>query len=318
MAITATGVTPTAPDLQRPKRSDERRHSRSLRLRETLTAWTFLTPTVLLVGVFLIVPVLLAFVLSFKQTSGFGPSSWIGLRNYTALAKDGVFWRSFLNTAVFTIATVPIEMAVGLGVALLFNTVMPARALWRTLVYLPMVISGVATGMIGTLMFDENVGYMNKLLAMVGLGPVHWQTQGFPALLSVIMLTLWTRIGFNMVIYLAGVQGISPEMHEAARVEGASAWQRFRLVTLPLLGPSTFFLLIMNVIASFQIFDTVFVLTDGGPGDSTSMLVTYAYQNGFQTREQGYAAAIGVVLFVVTMAFTALQWKFSRHRDTVG
>ena len=132
------------------------------------------------------------------------------------------------------------------------------------------------------------------------------------------LVTLWWRVGFNMLIYLAGLQGISPELMEAGRLDGATALAALPLVTVPLLGPSTFFLLIMNVIYSFQVFDIVFVLTGGGPRNATSVLVTYAYDNGFVTRDQGYAAAIGMVLLVLTLRFTAVQWRVNRTRDQAG
>lgn len=132
-----------------------------------------------------------------------------------------------------------------------------------------------------------------------------------------VLVTLWWRTGFNMLIYLAGLQGVNPALYEAARLDGANAWQQFRHVTLPLVGPSSFFLLILNVIYSFQVFDIVFVLTGGGPQNATSVLVTYAYDTGFVTRDQGYAAAIGIVLLILTMIFTAVQWRTNRSRDLV-
>jgi ABC-type sugar transport system permease subunit len=147
---------------------------------------------------------------------------------------------------------------------------------------------------------------------------VAWQSDGLPALISVVIVAIWLRIGFNMIIYLAGLQGIEPQLYEAARIDGASRWQQLRSITVPLVGPSTFFLLIMNVIASFQVFDLIFVMTGGGPGNSTSVLVTYAYRNGFQIREQGYGAAIGIVILIITLLFTFVQWKTSRTRDQVG
>lgn len=295
-----------------------RRRRSAARIRENVAAWTMLAPNLTLVTVFLLVPLVMAVVLSFQYSTGLGSPSWAGLANYRQLLDDPVFWRTVLNTAVFCVATVPVEMAVGLGLALLFNSVMPARPLWRTLVYLPMVISGVATALVGTLMFDENIGLLNKLLGTLGIDGLPWQTDGTAAMVSVVLITLWLRVGFNMVLYLAGLQGISPELYEAARVEGASYWQQLRNITVPMLGPSTFFLLIMNVIYSFQVFDTVFVMTLGGPGHSTDVMITYAYRNGFEGRQQGYAAAIGIVLYVLVMLFTALQWRFSRNRDTVG
>ncbi len=131
-------------------------------------------------------------------------------------------------------------------------------------------------------------------------------------------MTLWWRVGFNMLIYLAALQGVSPDVYEAGRLDGANTWQQFRFLTVPLVGPASFFLLIMNVIYSFQVFDLVFVMTGGGPENATSVLVTYAYDNGFVTRDQGYAAALGLVLLLIMLIFTAVQWRLSRTRDEVG
>ncbi|MFC8068102.1 carbohydrate ABC transporter permease [Streptomyces sp. NPDC057293] len=315
---TVTSPARTSPAAKPAPPPGRRRTGSAARVRETVAAWTMLAPNLTLVTVFLLVPLVMALVLSFQYSTGLTSPTWAGLANYRQLVGDPVFWRTVANTAVFCVATVPVEMAMGLGLALLFNSVMPARPLWRTLVYLPMVISGVATALIGTLMFDENIGLLNKLIGTVGIDALPWQTDGTAAMGSVVLITLWMRVGFNMVIYLAGLQGISPELYEAARVEGAGWWQQVRNITVPMLGPSTFFLLIMNVIYSFQVFDTVFVMTLGGPGHATDVMITYAYRNGFEGRQQGYAAAIGIVLYLLVMAFTALQWRFSRNRDTVG
>ena len=190
--------------------------------------------------------------------------------------------------------------------------------MFRSVLVLPMAISGVATALLGVLVFDENSGVLDKLLSAVGLPAVSWQSGSGAAFSSVVLVTLWWRVGFNMLIYLAGLQGIGPELYEAAVLDGAGRWQQFRQLTVPLLGASTFFLLILNVIYSFQVFDIVFVLTGGGPRNATSVLVTYAYDTGFDVRDQGYAAAIGMVLLVLTMAFTLVQWRTSRGRDEVG
>ena len=213
------------------------------------------------------------------------------------------------------LVTVPVVMALGLGLAVLVNSVLPGRGIWRTIIVLPMVISGVASGMIAVALFYQSNGLINKILVAIGLQPVAWQSDGTAAMISVMIAAIWLRVGFNMVIYLAGLQGISPELYEAARIDGASRWQQFRSVTVPLVGPSSFFLLIMNVIASFQVFDLIFVMTGGGPGNSTSVLVTYAYRNGFEIREPGYGAAIGIVILIITLIFTFIQWKTSRTRD---
>ena len=290
---------------------------RRRRVREALSGYAFLAPAVVLLGLFLFVPLGWALALSFQRTNGFGDGAFAGLANYARLVRDPVFWRAALTTALFTVVVVPVSMGVGLALAVLMNSVLPARGLFRAVVVLPMAISGVATALIGVLVFDENSGIANKLLEAVGLGGLPWQSSGAAAFASVVLVTLWWRVGFNMIIYLAGLQGISPELYESARIDGANGRQLFRYVTWPMVGPSTFFLLIMNVIYSFHVFDIVFVLTKGGPGDATNVLVTYAYDNGFVVRDQGYAAAIGMVLLVVTLVFTAVQWRTSRTRDLV-
>ena len=291
---------------------------RASRLRESLVGWGFLAPNLTLMAVFLFLPILWALQLSFQDSQGFGSPEWVGLENYAKLVSDPVFWQSFGNTIAFTILTVPITMVGGLGLAVLINSVLPARGVFRTVIVLPMVISGVASGMIAGIIFYQSNGIINKVLSAIGLNPVAWQSDGLPALISVVIVAIWLRIGFNMIIYLAGLQGIEPQLYEAARIDGASRWQQLRSITVPLVGPSTFFLLIMNVIASFQVFDLIFVMTGGGPGNSTSVLVTYAYRNGFQIREQGYGAAIGIVILIITLLFTFVQWKTSRTRDQVG
>jgi multiple sugar transport system permease protein len=284
---------------------------------ETTAAYAFLAPNLLLLGIFVLVPLVGTLWISLQRTNGFGAGTFIGLDNYTRLLRDPLFWRSTANTVLFTVIVTPVSMALGLGAALLMNSVLPARKLFRSILIIPMAVSGVAAALLGVLIFDENTGVLDKLLTSVGLPAVHWQSGGIAAFASVVLVTLWWRVGFNMLIYLAGLQSISPDLYEAARLDGATGWSRLRYITVPLVGPSSFFLLILNVIYSFQVFDIVFVLTGGGPQNATSVLVTYAYDTGFVTRDQGYAAAIGVVLLLLTMAFTVVQWRTSRTRDLV-
>lgn len=292
--------------------------TRSRRTRtEASAAYAFLAPSLGLLALFVFVPLGWALVISLQHTDGFGSGSFVALENYARLLSDSVFWRSLLNTVVFTVIVTPAAMVLGLLAALLLNSVLPARGIFRSIFILPMAVSGVATALIGLLIFDENAGVITQVLRALHLPTLAWQSSGGPAFASVVLVTLWWRVGFNMLIYLAGLQGISPDLHEAARLDGASGWQRLRYVTVPLLGPSSFFLLVMNVIYSFQVFDIVFVLTGGGPQDATSVLVTYAYDTGFDTRDQGYAAAIGVVLLLLSLIFTAVQWRTNRSRDLV-
>ena len=298
----------TAPAL--PLRIRPARRPRSDRV-----AYGFVAPNLILLAVFVLLPLVGTFVLSAQRTNGFGSGVFVGLGNYARLAADPLFWRSTLNTAIYTGLVTPLSMALGLLVALLLNSVLPARAVFRSILILPMAVSSVASALIGKLVFDENAGVVNAALQAVGLPTIPWQSGGVPAFASVVLVTLWLRVGFNMLIYLAALQGISQDLLEAATLDGARGWQRLRFVTIPLLGPASFFLVIIDVIYSFQVFDIVFVLTAGGPQDATSVLVTYAYQNGFVTRDQGYAAAIGIVLLVLAVAFAVFQWRTNRTRD---
>ncbi len=308
--VSGVTVASAAPERRRARRGKEV-------VREALAGWLFLTPNLVLLGLFVLIPLVWTVVISLQKTNGFGDGEFVGAANYERLINDQLFWRSALNTVIFTIIVTPVSMGLGLGAAVLFNSILPARGVFRSILIVPMAISGVATALIGVLVFDENNGILDTLIRFVGLPNVNWQSGGAAAFTSVVLVTLWWRVGFNMLIYLAGLQGIGPELYEAAELDGAGSWARFRHVTVPLLGPSTFFLLILNVIYSFQVFDIVFVMTGGGPQNATSVLVTYAYDTGFVTRDQGYAAAIGVVLLVVTFVFTAVRWRTSRGRDMV-
>lgn len=301
------GATPVPSPRRRRRRSD-------------WSGYLFAAPALVLASIFSLLPLVLAFVYSFAEIAPLsGRISWVGFANYAQMLTDATFYRALANTAVFTVLVVPISMGLGLALAVLLNSVMPARKLFRTIIYLPLVISGVAVGLIGTFFFNETIGVVNKLLAALALPGVPWQSSGVPAFASVIIVTLWIRVGFTMIIYLAGLQAVPVELQEAAQVEGAGGWQRFRFITFPLLGPSTFFLLVMSVIYSFQVFDIVFVLTNGGPGSATEVLGTYAYKTAFgAARDQGYGAAIGVVIFFSTLVFTVIEWRTNRTRDEVA
>ena len=282
------------------------------------SAAPFVLPNLLLCVVFLFYPLVMAFVISERHQETLGQPYDVGFDNYVTLVRDPVFWEALRNTAVFTLGTVPVGMALGLAVAVLLNSVLPGRTLYRSIIFLPLVISGVATGVLGSWIFDQYNGFVNRALSSIGIDGPAWQSSGGASMLSVVLMTIWIRLGFDMIIYLAGLQGIPPDVYEAASIDGAGAWTTFRRITVPLLGPSTFFLLVMNLLYSFQVFDTVYAMTAGGPGNATTTLVTYAYKTGFDEKgpgQLGYAATVGVVIYVLTLAITALQWRFSRTRD---
>lgn len=270
-------------------------------------------PAVGVFAVFMFVPLLLTGWFSLHEWGGFGPMKWVGLANYREIASDPTFWTAFGNTVVFTVVSVPLGIATGLGAAVLLNRALPARGLLRGLVYVPVVVSGVASGVIFLRLFDPIRGILNQLAGALGLPQVDWQSDGTAALASIILVTVWQGVGFGMVVYLAGLQGIPREVYEAASMDGAGPWRTFRSITWPLLAPTTFFLVVYSVILSFQAFDTVFVLTRGGPGNSTTFLVQYAYDQGFTQLRQGYAAALGVIIYVVVLALTAAQWRLQKR-----
>ena len=281
-----------------------------------------------LAAIFSLLPLVLAFVYSFAEIAPLsGRISWVGLANYTQMLTDATFYRSLVNTVIFTVLVVPVSMGIGLALAVLLNSVMPARKLFRTIIYLPLVISGVAVGLIGTFFFNETIGVVNKLLATVSLPGVPWQSAGVPAFASVIIVTLWIRVGFTMIIYLAGLQAVPVELQEAAQVEGADGWQRFRHITFPLLGPSTFFLLVMSVIYSFQVFDIVFVLTGGGPRfpdagsniGATDLLITVVYKTAFSGvgRDYGLASALSIVIFLIVATISAISFRQTKALEEI-
>ncbi|MDO4917978.1 carbohydrate ABC transporter permease [Kocuria sp.] len=308
----AAGSAGSAPQADEGTPGGARTFARRSRSRSGADAagWAFVTPNMVVLLLFLFLPLVLTWVVSFQAATPLGSRGWVGLQNYVRLAEDPVFWRVLLNSVVFTVLTVPVSMGLGLAFAVLLDKAMPARGLFRTAIYLPIVLSNLVTSLMGLLLFNEGVGVVNGLLRGLGLDGLPWQSNGALAMLSVVLMTVWTRVGFAMVIYLAALQDVPGELHEAGRLDGATPWQLFWHITRPLLGPATLFLLVMNVIWSFQIFDIVYVMTGGGPGNSTSMLVTYAYDQGFgPARDFGYGSAIGVVLFLLTLGLTAFQLR---------
>ena len=284
-------------------------------LRAKLTPYVFIAPNLVLFSVFVFFPLLYAAFISVHEWSLIDSPTFTGTRNYERLLSDRQFWQAIKNTVLFSLATVPTSLALGVALAIGLNRELPGRTLLRSVYFLPVVISSVATAVIAAWLFNDNYGVINALLREVGIGPVAWLSTPRWALPSIIVTTLWVRVGFCMVVYLAALQSISPSYYEAARIDGATRWQQFRFVTWPLLRPTTFLLLILNVIYSFQVFDLIFVMTGGGPGFSTTMIVQYIYEAAFASSEMGYASAMGMVLFVLILLFTLIQWRINKRKE---
>ncbi len=286
-------------------------------LRARLVPYAFIAPNVVLFSLFSFAPLLYAIYISFHDWSLIGDPEWLGLANYRRLVVDPLFWQSLANTGAYALGTVPTSMAFGLALALGLNRRMPGRTLLRSVYFLPVVISAVATGTIAAWLFNDNYGVINAALVRLGMGRVAWLSSPGWALPSLVIATLWVRVGFNMVVYLAALQSIPAVYYEAARIDGATALHQFWHVTVPLLAPATFLLLVLDVINSFQVFDLIYVMTGGGPGFSTTMAVQYIFNAAFVTSEMGYASAMGVALYVLILLFTVLQWRAGRQSDSV-
>ncbi len=307
---------PTDPALE-GRRTGGSRGSWWSRNQKRLIPYIFIAPNMIVFTVFIFVPILFAFYISLTEWSLIGTPEFIGLGNYLNMAQDGEFWRSLYNTLIYTIGTVPTSIALGLLVALGLNRKLPARTLLRSIFFVPVIISLVAVALIASWMFNDNYGVINAALNAVGLEGVPWLSSAAWAMPSLVITTLWIRTGFCMVIYLAALQSIPVELYDAARVDGANGRKQFRHITWPLLGPTTFLLLILNVIYSLHVFDLIYVMTGGGPGFSTTVLVQYIYQMAFQESQMGYASAVGVVLYVLLLIFTVFQWRVTRQGQNV-
>jgi multiple sugar transport system permease protein len=269
--------------------------------------WAFAFPAVFLIVLFGVVPIIWSAVISFQRTNLLSPPDWVGLANYKALAKDPLFKQSVVHSVIYTALFVPISITGGLLVAVALNRKIRGIRWYRTAVFVPVVVSTIATVIIFLWLFDPTYGIVNWILSRLGFGPVGFLESSNGALYSIVGLTVWGWIGFDVIIYLAALQGIPGELLEAAEIDGAGHWGILRNITVPLLGPVTLFLVIYSSINALQLFDEVYLATRGGPGTSTYVVVFYLYDLAFNQGVAGYAAAIAYVLFVAILALTVMQ-----------
>lgn len=285
------------------------RRRRRMRIKKFFEALPFITPSMLGFLVFIVLPVVSVFILSFYDWDFLSSPSFIGISNYTEIVKDPRFWISLQNTLIYTAIFVPLSIFLALILAVALNTRFLSSNIFKTIYFLPAVFSLVAVSIIWRFIFDSNFGILNYILSLLHLPRVHWLTDPKTALLSIILVGLWKNLGYNMVIYLAGLQRIPPHLYEAARIDGAGKLRQFTSITVPLLRPSTFFILVTSVINSFQVFDQVYVMTGGGPGSATRVYVFHLYQVAFQFFQMGKASALAFVLFILIFLFTLAQMK---------
>lgn len=276
---------------------------------DTVAAWIFLAPALILLGLFIIYPIVYLFFLSFTAGSFTSRGTyWVGLRNYLRLALNPDFWQVIGNTLYFTIATVIPSLIIPLGLAVLLNRSMALRGVLRTTYFLPSIVSLVAAGLGFRWLFQTD-GPVNAFLSNFGVAPISWLGDTFWAMPVLILLSIWKQLGFNMVVFLAGLQTIPPSRYEAAELDGANAWQQFWHVTLPGLRPTLIFVIITTVIFTLRSFEQVYVMTGGGPLNSTNLLVFYIYQEAFAQFDFGYAAAAATVLLAITLILVYLQLR---------
>lgn len=287
---------------------DVRRAIRS----DHFVGWAFASPAVLLIIVFGLVPIVWSAILSFQKTNLLNPPQWVGLANYRALPKDPYFRASMVHSMVYSALFVPFSVGGGLLTAVALNRNIRGVKWYRTAIFVPVVVSTIATAIIFLWVLDPYFGLATWLLGKVGLGPFGFFDSPNGALYSMVAMTVWGWIGFDVIVYLAALQGIPHELVEAAQIDGAGSAGIFRNVTLPLLGPVTLFLVVWSTINAVQLFDEVYLTTNGGPGTSTYVPVLYLYKMAFLNGVAGYAAAMAYVLFVVILVLTVVQLVLGR------
>jgi sn-glycerol 3-phosphate transport system permease protein len=282
--------------------------------RDALTFLAFVAPNFLLLAVFTFWPVAYSLYLSFLKWNMVAKNRpFVGLTNYRTMIQDPVFWLVLRNTFLLAAGTVVVKLTVALALALLLNQRLAGRSIYRAVIFSPTFTTSVAVAMVWGWILDPTYGLLRVFLNAVGLDSPNWLGDVRWALPAVMIVMIWGGVGYDMVIFLAGLQGIPRELYDAARVDGASGPQVFRRLTFPLLSPTTFFLLVISVINALKAFDVVSVMTGGGPLNSSNVYVHYLFQNAFRWFKTGYASALALVLFVVILAITLVQTKLSRR-----
>jgi multiple sugar transport system permease protein len=282
-------------------------------------AWLFLAPALVVIGVFFFVPVVAALALSVTDYDLYAiahpaNAQFVGLANYTRLIRTPLFWTALRNTFYFAAVGAPLSLVVALAAALLVNAkLVRFKGFFRAAYFAPFVTTLVAVAIVWKYLYQPQYGLINAALAKLGLGPIDWLGDPHWAMPAIILLAVWRNFGYNMLIFIAGLQKIPAQLYEAAELDGAGAWARFRHITLPLLAPTFLFVGVITAIGFFQLFSEPYVMTGGGPLKSTLSMVLYMYEEGFRWWRLGSAAAIAFILFAVILAATVLQLRVQRE-----
>ena len=289
----------------------------NLKQREALTGWLFVSPALIGFGIFTFGAILYSLYLSFTDYDMFGTPEWVGLENYIkAFTNDEYVYQAFGNTFDFAIVLVPVVLVISLFLAILINKkVGRLTKAYRVALFLPSITSTVAVSMVWLWIFNPDMGILNNFLTAIGFhNPPMWLSDPEWSKPALIIMRVWQMSGYYMLLFLAGLQTIPETLYEAAEVDGASSWQRFTRITVPMLSNTTFVVVILLIIESFNMFESIFVMTEGGPLGSTSTIMYYIYEQGFMSYNMGYASALAWIFFALILVFTLIQFRFRREQ----
>ena len=276
--------------------------------RESTVAWLFILPAILGTLIFIIIPVFCSFSLSFAKWDLLNSISFVGFDNYREIFREGLFWKILINTIIFALSTSVFGVIIPLILASILNTRIRGSEFFKSAYFLPYITPMIVIGVVWGWIFDPNIGFLNQFLHL----NINWLYDSKYAMPAIIIVSVWKLIGYNMILFLSGFSSISQEIFEAAMVDGATHLKRFFYVTVPLLSPTIFFVIIVTAISSFQVFDLIYLMTEGGPFDSTNVLVYSIYKNAFEYFNIGKASAIAYVLFVIILVLTLVQWHYRK------
>jgi len=287
----------------------------------TRSVYFFLAPALSAIFIFFFIPVIAAFIISFTDfdiyaLGDYSTVRFIWFTNYIELFNDPLFWTALKNTFYFVLVSAPLSIMVSLGAAILLNSkLIKFKAIFRLSYFIPVVTTLVAVAIVWRFIYHPKFGIMNYFLSWFNINPVDWLGDPVWAMPAIILMSVWKNFGYNMIIFLAGLQNISEELYEAAELEGASGWQKFKSITLPMLAPTTAFVSIITMIGFFQFFAEPYIMTQGGPLNSTLSIVQYMYHEGFKWWNMGYSASIAFVLFLIIIIGTLIQFKLQKSHS---
>lgn len=286
-------------------------------MNDTPFAVVMLAPNIILFFVFLLFPIVWALIMSLTQYDLISPMKFLGIGNYRQIFRDSNALQCLRNTIVYTLITVPIGMVLSLMLAVQLDGAVKFKKIFRGVFFLPSITSWVVIAIVWQWLYNQDFGIINFILSFFGVPPLAWLTSSKLSLISVAIVGIWKSAGYNMLLFLAGLQGISTTYYEAAEMDGVTRWQKLTRITIPLLTPTTFFVFITAIIGSLQTFDSVNIMTNGGPGRSSSLLAHYLYQNAFKYMKMGYASALAYLLFILVMIITVINMRFERKSHEI-